>query len=85
MTDERFHEICASMPADVIDCDEVGWEEMTNAAVVDLLRGSLAQSAQDRGMVPTLNTAMMQCDSLKLNLKQAIDRILSEKPAATAM
>lgn len=84
MTDERFAEVCACLSAEVIDGDEMGWEETTDAAVTHLLRGSLAQSAQDRGMVPMLNGPMSQCDTFKSNVRQVIDRLLSETPGAAA-
>lgn len=84
MTDERYAEVCACLSAEVIDGDELGWEETTDAAVTHLLRGSLAQSAQDRGMVPMLSSPMTQCDTFKSNVKQVMERLLSERPGTAA-
>lgn len=85
MTDERFAEVRACLSSEVLDGDEIGWEETTDAAITHLLCGSLAQCAQDRGMVPMLNKPVTQCDAFKANVKQMIDRLLTEKPGTSTV
>lgn len=75
MTDESFQEICCHLSPVVVDSDSIGWEETTDAALTDLLRGPLARSAKERAVQPSISEPLTRCDVLKKHIKVVLDRI----------
>ena len=75
MNDETFDMIKSHISSEVSNGHEMGWEEVTEAALIDLLRGPLAQTAKERGMIPSINGPLTQCDTLKGNLQSVVSRL----------
>ena len=75
MTDETFDMVRSHISAEVGSDPEIGWEEVTEAALIDLLRGLLAQTAKERGMIPSINGPLTQCETLKGSLQTVVSRL----------
>jgi hypothetical protein len=82
MEEESMDMIKSHIPTEVSNDYDIGLEECTDAALVDLLRGGLAQTAKERGMIPGINGPLTQCDTLKSNLQTVVSRL--EAGLATA-
>lgn len=75
ITEETWDIIESHISAEIGSDHEIGWEECTEAAVVDVLRGPLAQTAKERGMMPSITGPLTQCDTLKGNLQTVVSRL----------
>lgn len=76
--------ITSHISTEVSSDHEIGWEECTEAALVDLLRGPLSRTAKERGMIPTINGPLTQCDTLKNNLQSVVSRLEAGMVASEA-
>jgi hypothetical protein len=75
MSKESFEMVKSHVSAEVISGHEIGWEECTEAGLIDLLRGPLAQTAKERGMIPSIHGPLTQCETLKGNLETVVSRV----------
>lgn len=75
MDDETLDMMKSHISAEISSDHEIGWEECTEAALIDLLRGPLAQTAKERGMIPSISGPLTQCDTLKDNLQTVVSRL----------
>jgi hypothetical protein len=78
MKAESIQLIRSCICADVHNDQEIGWEEVTEAALIDLLRGELAQTKKERAMLPSMNGPLTQCDTLKMHLKLVLERLSAD-------
>jgi PTHB1 C-terminus len=59
----------------VSDTDDIGWEEVTDASLVELLKGPLAKSAQERAATVSLSETFSTCEKFKRHLEIFVDRV----------
>jgi PTHB1 C-terminus len=75
MTKEDFSIAAAHLPPHVRDTDDIGWEEITDASIVELLRGPLAKNAQEKAATASVVDAFTTCETFKRHLEIFVDRL----------
>jgi PTHB1 C-terminus len=76
MTQQDFLLAAAHLSPHVHDTDDIGWEEITDAAIVELLRGPLAKNAQEKAATASIIAeAFTTCETFKRHLEIFVDRL----------
>lgn len=78
MSDDEARVAAAHLNPIVDDtgADEIGWEEVTDAAIVDLLRGP--KSAQEPAATGSLEP-MLSCEHFKRRIELFVDRTIASQ------
>ena len=75
MTDAESAQYAAHLSPQVQCADEVGWEETTDAALVQLLRGKLARGSREQAAQPSLAGPLQQCGTLTKHVAIMLERV----------
>ena len=75
MTDAESAEYAAHLSPQLQCADEFGWEETTDAALVQLLRGKLARGSREQAAQPSLAGPLQQCGTLTKHVAIMLERV----------